>query len=357
MGRGRSGEPVVEELSRVWCVRLPTRSGIWAAIVAPVGSVLHFVPVPADCEGQKRTDLGGIAGWNESRPERRPMPGSRSPLRADHPLQELFDHCGAVQTGPIRALPTAAPLAARGWGPTQRRNRCQRSPNHSPNVGTSVMPAQAIATSGTAAIAPLPSPRRMSRSSSGRLPSRSSRRRWPGLGRAVADDAVVERGRLDHHERQHRRGDDVAVEHDGQRAVAGGDDRGGDRHQLGAADLAQHLDRVGDAGDPAHGLLHGGALAGQAGVVDAGAAADPRRRLTAGERGGDRRRRRGVADAHLADDEQVAVEAVDGGDRHVDDLVEPLRRRAPPRSGCRRSACRCRRRRRRRSRRRGGRRR
>ena len=42
------------------------------------------------------------------------------------------------------------------------------------------MPAHAIATSGTAAIAPLPSPRRMSRSSSGRLPSRSSRRRWPG---------------------------------------------------------------------------------------------------------------------------------------------------------------------------------
>ena len=60
--------------------------------------------------------------------------------------------------------------------------------------------------------------------------------------------------------------------------------------ELGAADLAQDLDRVGDAGDPSHRLLHGGALAGQALVVHAGAAPDPRRGLAAGERGGDRRR-------------------------------------------------------------------
>ncbi len=55
-----------------------------------------------------------------------------------------------------------------------------RQPNHSPKVGTSVIPAHAIATSGTAAIAPEPSPRRISRSSNGCLPSRSSKRRWPG---------------------------------------------------------------------------------------------------------------------------------------------------------------------------------
>ena len=134
-GRGRSGEPVVEELWRVWCVRLPTRSGIWAAIVAPVGSVLHFVPVPADCEGQKRTDLGGIriwagsasdsetipaqnAGWNESRPERRPMPGrvahcGRPPAsRALRPLWRSADraHQGAANSSPPRRD---------GWGPTR----------------------------------------------------------------------------------------------------------------------------------------------------------------------------------------------------------------------------------------------
>ncbi len=106
---------------------------------------------------------------------------------------------------------------------------------------------------------------------------------------------------------------------------AGGDGRRGDRHQLGAADLAQDLDRVGDAGDAAHRLLHGGALAGEALVVDAGAAADPRRGLAAGERGRDGGRRCGVADAHLAEHEQVGVERVDRGDRGGDDLVEALR--------------------------------
>ena len=96
--------------------------------------------------------------------------------------------------------------------------------------------------------------------------------------------------------------------------MAGGDRRRGDGDQLGTADLAEDLDRVGDAGDPPHRFLHGGALAGEALVVDAGAAADPRRRLATGQRGGDRGRRRGVADAHLAEHEEVAVERVDGVD-------------------------------------------
>ena len=42
--------------------------------------------------------------------------------------------------------------------------------------------------------------------------------------------------------------------------MAGGEDRRGDGDELGAADLAEHVERVGDAGDAAHGLLHGGAL-------------------------------------------------------------------------------------------------
>ena len=53
---------------------------------------------------------------------------------------------------------------------------------------------------------------------------------------------------------------------------------------------------------------------------------DPRRGLAAGEGGGDGGRRCGVADAHLAEHEQVGVERVDGGDRHGDDLVEAFRR-------------------------------
>ncbi len=61
-------------------------------------------------------------------------------------------------------------------------------------------------------------------------------------------------------------------------------------------------------------------------VVDAGAAADPCRGLAAGERGGDGGRRCGVADAHLAEHEQVGVERVDRSHRDGDDLVEAFRR-------------------------------
>ena len=118
----------------------------------------------------------------------------------------------------------------------------------------------------------------MSRSSSGRLPSRSSSRRWPGSAEQWPTSAVVERGRVGHHQRQHRRRDDVAVEHDRQRSVAGGDDGGRDRHQLGAADLAEHLDRVGDTGDAPHGGLHGDPLAAEALVVDARCRGRPRPR-------------------------------------------------------------------------------
>ena len=71
---------------------------------------------------------------------------------------------------------------------------------------------------------------------------------------------------------------------------------------------------------------HGLALARQTVVVDTGAAPDPRGDLAAGERGGDRGRGGGVADAHLAEHEQVGVERVDGVAAGGDGLVEALGR-------------------------------
>ena len=130
----------------------------------------------------------------------------------------------------------------------------------------------------------------------------------------------------DHHEWQHRRRDDVPVQHDRERPPSGSHGRRGDCCQLGAADLAQHLDRVRDPCDAAHRLLHRRPLAGQAGVVDAGASTDPRRRLTAGQGRRERRRRRRVADPHLAEHQQVCVEAIDLRDGDLHDLLEPLRR-------------------------------
>ena len=198
--------------------------------------------------------------------------------------------------------------------------RCQ--PNHSSYVGTFVTPAHAMATSGTAAMAPEPSPMRMSRSSSGRLSSRSKQLAMAGFGGAVSDRAVVECRRVDHHQRQHRRGDDVAIEHHRDRTMACRHGRRCDRDQFRAADLAQDLERVGDPGDSSNRLLHGRPLAGQPLVVDTGAASDPRGGFAARQRGSDRRRRRGVADADLAEDQEVAIEPVDGIERDADDVVE-----------------------------------
>ncbi len=145
-----------------------------------------------------------------------------------------------------------------------------------------------------------------------------------GFGRTVPDRAVVEGERVDHHQREHRRRDDVAVEHDRDRAVAGGHGRRRDRDQFGATHLAQDLERIGDAGDAAHRFLYRGALAGKALVVDPGATSHPRSGLATGQRCRDRGRRRGVADTDLAEDEQVAVERIDGVEGDVGDLVESV---------------------------------
>ena len=59
------------------------------------------------------------------------------------------------------------------------------------------MPAQAIATSGTAAIAPEPSPRRMLEVEQRLLAEALEQPAMAGLGRAVADEAVVERAAVD----------------------------------------------------------------------------------------------------------------------------------------------------------------
>jgi hypothetical protein len=89
------------------------------------------------------------------------------------------------------------------------------------------------------------------------------------------------------------------------RASRAGPGQGG---QLGPAGLAQYLQRRRPGPDPASGRLDGGQLAGQAGVVDTGAAAGAGLGREAEEDGGDGGGRGGVADAHLAQDQQVGVQ-------------------------------------------------
>ena len=99
------------------------RSGIWAAIDAPL--VLSFISCPFGPIVKDRSGpswAGFVSGRDLSRIPRRSPPRSRvgtnpaqiagrrrvAPAAADHhPLQELFDHCGAVPTpahqGPLSA--------------------------------------------------------------------------------------------------------------------------------------------------------------------------------------------------------------------------------------------------------------
>jgi hypothetical protein len=90
------------------------------------------------------------------------------------------------------------------------------------------------------------------------------------------------------------------------------DDRRSHRDELRATDLAKHLERIEHAGDPVHRLANGLALAREPLVVDTGSPTHPCCDLAAAERCGDGRGSCRVADAHLAEDEEVGVERLDG---------------------------------------------
>ena len=141
-------------------------------------------------------------------------------------------------------------------------------PNHSEKVGTSVIPAQAMAINGTAAIAPLPSPRRMLRSSKRLLAETLEQQPMARFGRAVADDAVVEGRRLGERQGQHGGGDHIAVEDDGDRAVSGLEAAAAIATSSAPPTSRSTSSRIGDAGDAADSGLHRLAACGP----------DPRRR-------------------------------------------------------------------------------
>ena len=87
--------------------------------------------------------------------------------------------------------------------------------------------AAAALSSGTASAAPEASPRRMSRSSSGRWPIAVEEPRVAGLGRAVRDQAMVERAAVDGVQHGGGGGAGIAVEQHRDAAHAGGHDGAG----------------------------------------------------------------------------------------------------------------------------------
>jgi adenosylcobinamide-GDP ribazoletransferase len=126
------------------------------------------------------------------------------------------------------------------------------------------------------------------------------------LGRDVASNAVIQRMRIAGVQDGSRRADDIAVEDHRDTLQSRREDRAGDRRNFPTAETAQDFERI-----VAIGLVQSDCafdrrdFARPTGIIDAGTTADPIPGTAAIERAVDRRRDGGVADSHVAWDEQI----------------------------------------------------
>ena len=129
-----------------------------------------------------------------------------------------------------------------------------------------------------------------------------------GLGRAVRGEERVARVGGERHRDERGGARDKAVEDHGDAAGGAGEDHADEPGDLKAADLGedvQTITRVGDVhGERAADDVH---LTGERRVVHAGAAARDALGAGARDRRGDRARRGGVADPHLAGREEIGA--------------------------------------------------
>ena len=129
-----------------------------------------------------------------------------------------------------------------------------------------------------------------------------------GFGRDMAGERMAERIGMQPRERRHRGGRDEAVEQDRDAAPPRRQRRAQDGGELAAAQRRRDPQRIVEhRGVARERAVDHGLLAGEAGLVDAGAAAGPARAAAAEQRRRDRRRRGGVADAHLAETDEVGL--------------------------------------------------
>ena len=130
-----------------------------------------------------------------------------------------------------------------------------------------------------------------------------------GFGRDMRGERVGQAVRIEPLQRRDRRRADEAVEQHRELVVRAASVAPMIAASSRPPSAAGDLQRIGErcAMCSARPRLDRRRLALQPGIVDAGAAPDPARRHAAEQRRGDRRRRRGVADAHLAEAEQVGV--------------------------------------------------
>ena len=135
-------------------------------------------------------------------------------------------------------------------------------------------------------------------------------RAMAGFGRAVAEDAVVEQGRGEARGDERGRADDETVDEQHHLRFGRGQhgaDHGGD---LEAAEFGQHLERIVAAICRAvanQGLFEQILLAGETGVVQAGATPDAFGQRQAGQAVGEQRSGGRIANAHFTEADDIAT--------------------------------------------------
>ena len=187
-----------------------------------------------------------------------------------------------------------------------------------------------------ASVAPEASPSRMPRSSSGGLPIRSRRRRWPGSAETCADDAMVERARVGGVEHRAPRSPSEAVEHDRHPpdAAPPGSRRRSRRIRARRGGAAARTDRLRRRGGARRRRRRPRACAASAAPATPVPGPIHSAALAAEQRQAQRRRDRRVGDPHLADRQQRRSPARRPSCRRR------WRARIPPRSSPARRRCR-----------------
>ena len=129
-----------------------------------------------------------------------------------------------------------------------------------------------------------------------------------GFGRDMGRHRMGQRVAAQPGERRQSRGADEAVDDDRNALPPRRQRRAQDGGELTAAHCGGDLQRIAeDRAMTRQSSINRGALAGESLIVDAGAAARPARPAAAEQRSRDGRRRRGVADAHLAETDEVGI--------------------------------------------------
>ena len=140
------------------------------------------------------------------------------------------------------------------------------------------------------------------------MPSAAQSPRCPASAEQWATLRVIEGARLQPRERRGGSRGDEAVEQHGDAMAAGGERGAEDGGKLAAAEDHARGERVRVmglvTGEPCVDDL---ALSRQAGIVEAGAAPGPTLAAAAEQRRGKRRGRGGVADAHLAEADEIGA--------------------------------------------------